>query len=108
RNDGERLRIAVGRDVAEAVRKSARATTMLAVFERPAGGEVPGTPTGTTDRGGMLDRAETALRGAEKSSRAGAISLIELLDAQRTYLDTRAQYLRALHDLRQAAVDVAH
>jgi hypothetical protein len=85
-----------------------RAATLLAVFERPAGGEVPGTPTGTADKGGMLSRAETALRVAEKSYRAGAISLIELLEAQRTYLDTQATYLRALHDFRQATVDVSH
>ena len=107
-NDGQRLRIAVARDVAEAVRKGVRATTMLAVFERPAGGDVPGTPTGTSDKGGMISRAETALRVAEKSYRAGAISLIELLEAQRTYLDTQAQYLRALYDFRQATVDVSH
>jgi outer membrane protein, heavy metal efflux system len=107
-NDAERLRIEVGREVAEAVRRAARASTVLAVFEQPAGGAVPGTPTGTSDRGGMLARAETALRVAEKSYRAGAISLLELLEAQRTYLDARAEYLRALHDLRQAAVDVSH
>jgi cobalt-zinc-cadmium efflux system outer membrane protein len=107
-NEGERLRIAVARDVAEAVRKGARAATLLSVFERPAGGEVPGTPTGTGDKGGMLSRAETALRVAEKSYRAGAISLIELLEAQRTYLDTQAQYLRALYDFRQATADVSH
>ncbi len=107
-NDGERLRIAVARDVAEAVRRGTRAATLLAVFERPTGGDVPGTPTGTSDKGGMIARAETALRVAEKSYRAGAISLIELLEAQRTYLDTQAQYLRALYDLRQATVDVAH
>jgi cobalt-zinc-cadmium efflux system outer membrane protein len=107
-NDGERLRIAVVRDVTEAVRKADRSATLLAVFEKPAGGAVPGTPTGTHDTGGMIERAETALKVAEKSYRAGAISLIELLEAQRTYLDTRAQYLRALHDFRQAAVDVTH
>jgi len=107
-NDGERLRIAVARDVAEAVRKGTRATTLLAVFERPAGGDVPGTPTGTSDKGGMISRAETALRVAEKSYWVGAISLIELFEAQRTYLDTQAQYLRALYDFRQATVDVSH
>jgi cobalt-zinc-cadmium efflux system outer membrane protein len=107
-NDGERLRIAVMRDVAEAVRKAARAATLLAVFERPAGGEVPGPPTGTSDRGGMLERAEIALRVAEKSYRAGAMSLLELLEAQRTYLETRAQYLRAVYDFREAAVEVSH
>jgi outer membrane protein, heavy metal efflux system len=107
-NDGERLRIAIAREVAEAVRRGTRAVTLLAVFERPTGGDVPGTPTGTSDKGGMLSRAETALHVAEKSYRAGAIALIELLEAQRTYLDTRAQFLRALYDLRQATVDVSH
>jgi cobalt-zinc-cadmium efflux system outer membrane protein len=56
----------------------------------------------------MIERAETALKVAEKSYRAGAISLLELLEAQRTYLDTRAQYLQALYAFRQAAVDVTH
>ena len=56
----------------------------------------------------MLDRAENSLRVAEKSYKAGAISLLELLEAQRTYLDTRAQYLRALYDFRQATIDVNH
>jgi len=107
-NDAERLRIAVARDVAEAVRRGARAATLLAVFERPAGGDVPGTATGTSDRGGMLSRAETALRVAEKSYRAGASSLLELLESQRTYLDTQAQYLRAVYDFRQATADVSH
>ncbi len=107
-NEAERLRIAVAREVAEAVRRAARAATLLAVFERPTGGDVPGLPTGTSDRAGMLDRADTALRVAEKSYRAGAISLLELIEAQRTYLDTRARYLRAEHDFRQAAVDVRH
>jgi cobalt-zinc-cadmium efflux system outer membrane protein len=107
-NDGERLRIAVVREVTEAVRRGTRAGTLLSVFEHPAGGDVPGTPTGTNDRGGMIERADTALKVAEKSYRAGAISLIELLEAQRTYLDTRAQYLRALFDARQAAIDVTH
>ena len=107
-NDGERLRIEVMREVSEAVRKTERSATLLAVFEKPAGGVVPGTPIGTGDKGGMIERAETALKVAEKSYRAGAISLIELLEAQRTYLDTRAQYLRALYDFRQATVDVSH
>ncbi|HEY2903978.1 MAG TPA: TolC family protein [Polyangia bacterium] len=107
-NDGERLRIAVATEVAEAVRRGTRAVTLLAVFERAPGGAVPGTATATTDRGGMIGRAETALQVAEKSYRAGALSLLELLEAQRTYLDTRAQYLHALHDFQQAIIDVKH
>jgi outer membrane protein TolC len=34
--------------------------------------------------------------------------MLELLESQRTYLDTRAQDLRVRYDLRQAAVDVSH
>jgi cobalt-zinc-cadmium efflux system outer membrane protein len=102
-NDAQRLRVLVAQEVAEAVRKAARSQTLLAIFEN-GGGMV----TGTGDKGGMLSRAETALRVAEKSYKAGAISLLELLEAQRTYLDTRAQYLRALHDFRQATIDVTH
>jgi cobalt-zinc-cadmium efflux system outer membrane protein len=56
----------------------------------------------------MLGRAETALRVAERSYKSGATSLLELLEAQRTYLETRAQYLTALYDFRQAKVDLIH
>jgi cobalt-zinc-cadmium efflux system outer membrane protein len=128
-NDVLRLRLGVEADVTEAVRRGERARTLLAVFERPAsngstGGVVtpssaapsppvpaaPGAKAGApvADPGGMLARADAALRVAEKSYRAGASSLLELLDAQRSYLDTRAQYVRALDDFRQAAIDVAH
>jgi outer membrane protein, heavy metal efflux system len=107
-NDAERLRIAVTREVSEAVRRNQRAVVLLSSFETAAGSNVLGMPTGTSDRTGMLERAETALRVAEKSYRAGAVSLLELLEAQRTYLDVRAQYLRAIYDFRQSAVDVTH
>jgi cobalt-zinc-cadmium efflux system outer membrane protein len=91
-NDGERLRLQVQRDVGEAVRRAQRAQALLAVFEG----------------GGMIDRADGSLKVAEKSYKAGAISLLELLEAQRTYLDIRGQYLRALHDYRQSTIDVSH
>jgi len=106
-NDVARLRLGVEADVTGAVRRSERARTLLASFEKPA---VPGAGPhdGSADPGGLLARAEGALRVAERSYKAGASSLLEMLDAQRTYLDTRAQYLRALHDFRQAAIDVAN
>ncbi|HEX3697504.1 MAG TPA: TolC family protein [Polyangia bacterium] len=91
-NDTERLRLQVQRDVGEAVRRAQRAQALLAVFEG----------------GGMIDRADGSLRVAEKSYKAGAISLLELLEAQRTFLDIRGQYLRALHDYRQSTIDVSH
>ena len=105
-NDTLRLRLVIENDVAQAVRKAQRTQALLAVFEKAGG---PGmASSATNDTGGMLARAETALRVAEKSYKAGAVSLLELLDAQRTYLDTRAQYLHARQDFRQAAIDVAH
>lgn len=116
-NDAERLRVQIRRDVAEAVRKAARSRTLLVVFEGPAAdgkaappgaAPAPATATGTHDTGAMISRAETALRVAENSYRAGAISLLELLESQRTYLDTRTQYVRALHDFRQAVIEVQH
>jgi cobalt-zinc-cadmium efflux system outer membrane protein len=104
-NEGERLRLAVAREVLEAIRKAARAEQLLRIYEGAASGTAA---TATRDTGGMLSRAETALRVAEKSYKAGAVSLLELLEAQRTYLDTRGQYLRAVYDFRQAAIDVTH
>jgi cobalt-zinc-cadmium efflux system outer membrane protein len=104
-NESERLQLAVQREVVEAVRKAARAEQLLRIYEGAATGAAA---TATHDTGGMLSRAETALRVAEKSYKAGAVSLLDLLEAQRTYLDTRAQYLRAVYDFRQAAIDVTH
>jgi cobalt-zinc-cadmium efflux system outer membrane protein len=88
-NDAERIALEVRHDVTDTVRRVERAKTLLAVFE-----------------GGMLDRADNALRVAERSYKAGAISLLELLEAQRTFLETRAQYLRAQYDHRQSQVDL--
>jgi cobalt-zinc-cadmium efflux system outer membrane protein len=117
-NDRERLRLVVAHDVAEAVRRADRARALLDVFEgtapAPPSAGAPAAPatTGavpvTGEKDGMLTRADTTLRVAEKSYKAGAISLLELLDAQRTYLDVRAQYLHAVYDYRQATVDVNH
>ena len=133
-NDRERLRLAVAHDVSEAVRKAERVRALLDVFEGKATGggaataaaggtaagpgstpgPAPGSGSGAGpiaiegQKNGMLTRAETSLRVAEKSYQAGAISLLELLDAQRTYLDVRGQYLRAVYDYRQATIDVNH
>jgi cobalt-zinc-cadmium efflux system outer membrane protein len=90
-NQGLRLVLEVQHEVGEAFRRIAKAQTLLQVFE-----------------GGMLERADSALKGAEKSYRAGGISLLELLEAQRTYLQTRAEYLGAVHDYLQATIDLQH
>ena len=125
-NDVERLRLLIAHDVAEAVRRAERSQNLLDVFEgtveetdsptptpAPTGGgekgkPMPPSPPLPPEKRGMLARSENALRVAEKSYQAGAISLLELLDAQRTYLDVRGHYLRAVYDFRLAAVDVNH
>jgi len=89
-NDRARLEILIRREVTDAARQLERARALLGIFEG----------------GGMIERAENALKVAEKSYKAGAISLIELLEAQRTFLETRAQYLRAQDDYRQSRVDL--
>jgi cobalt-zinc-cadmium efflux system outer membrane protein len=90
-NEGQRLVLEIKHEVGDAFRRIGRGQALLEVFE-----------------GGMLDRADQALKVAENSYRAGGISLIELLEAQRTYLQTRAEYLRAVYDYRQAAIDLKH
>jgi len=56
--------------------------------------------------GGMLARAENALRVGEKSFQIGAVSLLEFLEAERTFNETRAEYLRALDEYRHGLIDV--
>lgn len=92
KNELLRLGLIVRREVAEAARRVQRAQSLLSVY----------------DAGGMLKRAQTALDVAEKSYKAGAISLLELLEARRTYVETRGNYLRAQNDYRQSIVDVLH
>jgi cobalt-zinc-cadmium efflux system outer membrane protein len=90
-NDEQKLVITVEREVGEAVHKAERSRKLKDAFE-----------------GGMLARADAALRVAEKSYKAGAVSLLELLEAQRTYIETRGQYLRSLYDFQQANIDMSH
>lgn len=69
-----------------------RATAVLDVFEG----------------GGMITRADRALRVAEASYKAGAVSLLELLEAQRTFTETRMQYLEAQDEYRKAQASLKH
>jgi cobalt-zinc-cadmium efflux system outer membrane protein len=91
-NDAARIKLQIEYEVAEAVKKLDRASKLLDMYEQ----------------GGMLGRAENALKVAERSYKSGAISLLELLEAQRTYLDTRAQYLRARYEYVQGTIDIRH
>jgi outer membrane protein TolC len=38
----------------------------------------------------------------------GHVSVLELLEAQRTFIETRGQYLRVQDDHRKAKIDVIH
>jgi cobalt-zinc-cadmium efflux system outer membrane protein len=91
-NDAARTELRVRQEVAEARTRAERAEALLTLF-----GE-----------GGMLERADRALRTAERSYAVGTISLLELLEAQRTFLETRAQFLRAQYDQRKSRVDLMH
>ena len=90
-NEQARIDLVIHQEVADATRRDRRARQLVAIFE-----------------GGMLNRVEDALKTSERLYHAGASSLLDFLEAQRTYLETRGQYLRARHDLRQASVDVAY
>jgi outer membrane protein, heavy metal efflux system len=90
-NEAQKIYLSVQREVADAARREERSRTLVDLYE-----------------GGMLSRAEQARDVAEKSYRAGSISLLELLEAQRTYNETRVEYLKALNGLWQGRVDVAH
>ena len=90
-NETERLELAVRHEVADATRRAENARTLLELLETE-----------------MLSRAEAALIVAEKSFRAGSSSLLELLEAQRTYVELREQYLDASYQYRQATIDVVH
>jgi cobalt-zinc-cadmium efflux system outer membrane protein len=60
----------------------------------------------TRYEGGTLQRAERALSIAEKTWRAGDRSLLELLEAERTYIELRADYLDTLFELREARLQL--
>jgi cobalt-zinc-cadmium efflux system outer membrane protein len=114
-NEMERLKVAVHHEVAAAVRRADRSRMLLDLFEGTGAAAAPPAPANTggtagaaSAAGGMLSRAEASLKVAERSYKTGAISLLELLEAQRTYLDVRGQYLRAVDDVRQAAIDLNH
>jgi cobalt-zinc-cadmium efflux system outer membrane protein len=56
--------------------------------------------------GGALERADRALQVAEKTWRAGDRSLLEYLEAERTWVELRGDYLDTLFELRQAAFEL--
>jgi cobalt-zinc-cadmium efflux system outer membrane protein len=60
-----------------------------------------------TLRDEILPGAQGAFEAASTGFEYGKFSFLDVLDAQRTLLHTRAQYLRALGDAHRAAADIA-
>lgn len=56
--------------------------------------------------GGALQRADHALQVAESTWRAGDRSLLEYLEAERTWIELRGDYLDTLFELRQARYEL--
>ena len=61
----------------------------------------------STLRDEILPGAQGAFEAASTGFEYGKFSFLDVLDAQRTLLQTRAQYLRALGDAHRAAADIA-
>jgi outer membrane protein, heavy metal efflux system len=83
------LEARVARDVAAAMARYRAAVDKVARYD-----------------GGALQRADRALQVAEKTWRAGDRSLLEYLEAERTWVELRGDYLDTLFELRQAAFEV--
>lgn len=60
----------------------------------------------TTLRDELIPRAQSAFEAASKGFELGKFSYLEALDAQRTLLQARMQYLRALADAQQASAEL--
>jgi cobalt-zinc-cadmium efflux system outer membrane protein len=83
------LEAGIARDVAAAHARYAAAAEKVARYE-----------------GGSLARAERALAVAEKTYRSGDRSLLEFLEAERTYIAVRADYLDTMYELRAARLEL--
>jgi cobalt-zinc-cadmium efflux system outer membrane protein len=83
------LRARVARDVAAALARYRAAAEKVARYD-----------------GGALLRADRALAVAEKTWRAGDRSLLEYLEAERTWVELRGDYLDTQFELRQAAFEL--
>ncbi|HEX9050546.1 MAG TPA: TolC family protein, partial [Anaeromyxobacter sp.] len=81
------LEATVGREVAAAFARYAAAAEKVARYD-----------------GGALRRADHALEVAERTYRSGDASLLEFLEAERTYAALRGDYLDTLFELREASL----
>jgi cobalt-zinc-cadmium efflux system outer membrane protein len=96
-NGGERARAAAGLASAEAahraVKTQAAAELAVVVDSLRAARDLA-----ARYESGLVAKAAAALETARLAYQSGATSQLDLLDAVRTYSDTRANYYTALHD----------
>lgn len=101
-NGGERERANAGLSAAEVavqrnrVQIDADVTVALANFQSAR-------VLAARYQAGLLEKAAAALESTRFAYQQGAVSLLELLDAIRTYGDTRSEYYGAVHDYWVAA-----
>ena len=96
-NGGERARAAAGVATAEALHRSLR-TQVAAELASAVDSFRVARDLAARYQGGLVAKASAALETARFAYQAGATSQLDLLDAIRTYSDTRANYYAALRD----------
>ena len=96
-NGGERARAAAGVASAEAAHRSVR-TLAAAELAGAVDSFRVARALAARYQSGLVAKATAALETARFAYQSGATSQLELLDAVRTYSDTRANYYSALRD----------
>lgn len=101
-NGGERRRASAGLETAEVTARRTRVQIESDVAV--AVGNFRSTQVlAERYQAGLLDKSAAALETARFAYQQGAASLLELLDAIRTYGDTRSEYYATIHDYWVAA-----
>jgi cobalt-zinc-cadmium efflux system outer membrane protein len=94
-NDIERARLTVVHDVSEAITRVEQTRKLVDAYERKETDAYGGQTN-------MLERSAALLKTATAAYGIGATSLLELLEAQRAYINTQKDYLDAVGDYRDA------
>ena len=97
----EKMKLTVAHDVAEASIRTESTRRILESYEKRST-DVYGKETN------RLERATQLLTAATAAYKIGATSILDLLEAQRTYNQTRSDYIEALAAYRQALAMLAN
>jgi cobalt-zinc-cadmium efflux system outer membrane protein len=111
RNQGEREKAMVRREAARTQLAQVERLVQLDVQRALDAVRVRQTTLGRFEESsddGILRRARTAQTAAEFAYRNGATSLVELLDAERSYDEIRRAYVDAIVDYNKSLVALAH